>query len=92
MRIKEVKWSVFQVACKKEVSTTLLMGRVQIVKSAKNAWSAGSVHGTQKMLNKYIVQHVDFEIILTTSFEIVRVNHILISITDILFMYLSSKV
>lgn len=47
------------------------------------------------MLSKYIVQHVDFEIILTTSFEIVRVNYILISPTwptDILFVYLSFKV
>lgn len=44
----------------------------------ENAWSTDSVPGTQKMLNEYILKHVDSEIILTTLFEILRINPIII--------------
>lgn len=57
------------------------MGRVQVVKSADNAQLTGPVPGAEKTLSNMLnlKSVVDFEVILTTSFEILNISHSLIS-------------
>lgn len=57
------------------------MGRVQVVKSADNARSTGPMPGAEKTLSNMLnlKSVVDFEVILTTSFEILNISHSLIS-------------
>lgn len=55
------------------------MGRIHVIHPAKNGRPGGPEPRTQKKLKKNFFKYVDFELLLTTSFEIIRINHTLIS-------------